>query len=71
MRFRRYADLFRHVNKLDNRFSLHFAHDVSAMDFYGDLAAAQLGRDLLVQFSADHEMEDFTFARSQRLEASL
>jgi hypothetical protein len=36
--FARYADLFRHVDKLNDRFSLHFAHDVSAMDFYGDLA---------------------------------
>jgi hypothetical protein len=38
--FPRYADLFGHVDKLNDRFSPHFAHDVSAMDFYGDLAAS-------------------------------
>jgi len=43
------SDLFRHVNKLDNGLGLHFAHDVGAMDFYGNLAAPQLGCDLFVK----------------------
>ena len=44
-----YPDLFCHVNKLDNGLSLHFAHDVGAMDFYGNLAAPQLSGDLFVK----------------------
>jgi hypothetical protein len=49
IRFGRYADLFGHVDKLDNGFGLHFAHDLGAMDFYGDFAASQLSCDLLVK----------------------
>lgn len=49
IRFGRYADLFGHVDKLDNGFSLHFAHDLGAMDFYRDFAASQVSCDLLVK----------------------
>jgi hypothetical protein len=35
-----YPDLFRHSRKLDNRFSFHFVHDLPAMHFDGDFAAA-------------------------------
>jgi len=35
-----YPELFRHSRKLDNRFSFHFVHNLPAMHFNGDFAAA-------------------------------
>lgn len=36
-----------HSDRIGQRSSLHFPHDVAAMDIHGDLAQSHLGGDLL------------------------
>src|SRR5215470_5255592 len=49
---------------------LHLLHDPTAMDLDGFLGRTQLGRDLLVEHSRCHELEDLPLTRGETCEAA-
>jgi hypothetical protein len=61
-----YPDLLRHSRKLDNRFSFYFMHDLPAMHFDGNFAAAQPGCYLLVKQTRHDQLHHFPFPLGQR-----
>ena len=51
------------------RTSLHFAHELAAMDFGGGFARSKFSGDLFIEQSADDERKYLAFARCERCEA--
>jgi len=59
------AEPIRHSHQLGQRFRLHLAHDIAAMNLHGNLANVEIGGDLLVQTAGHHQRHHFSFARAQ------
>src|SRR5207253_6960971 len=65
---RREVQLVGHPGQVRQRSSLHLSHDLAAMDFYGDLADADVVGDLLVKAASHHQGHHLALARGERLE---
>jgi len=57
--------MFGDGHKLRQRPHLELAHDIVTVGFDRALGRAELVRDLLIEFPADDETEDFAFAAGQ------
>src|SRR5262249_22271362 len=58
-----------HPGQIRQRNGLHLSHDLSAMDFYGDLADADVIGDLLVEAASGHQGHHLTLTGRESLEA--
>src|SRR6516162_67102 len=65
--FHREVQFVGHPGQVRQRSRLHLSHDLAAMDFYGDLADADIEGDLLVETAGHHQGHDFALAGGERL----
>src|SRR5688572_19267835 len=55
----------RHVHQIGKRVGPHLSHHLPSVSLHGDLADAELPRDLFVQAPGDHQRHDFALAAAQ------
>src|SRR6202035_3180440 len=67
--FRREVQLVDHPRQVRQRSGLHLSHDLAAVDFYSDLADADVVGDLFVKAAGHHQGHYLTLAGGEGLEA--
>src|SRR5262245_45803502 len=53
---------FGHTHQIGERARAHFSHRSTAMNFYRDLAQAEIARNLLIQLAGSHQDHDLLLA---------